>query len=184
MSIITSARPAAPLSLTTAAKLFADAGNPNTPCLLTIPGSANLELKALVLTATGTVTPETANDLVVSLYGWANAPNQQPPASITAWTLIGSSPPEPVGGAGDPPSTQWLIQAPRMTYYLASGKLQGEFTSNVADHPQSLENFANFMVGLVKNIDPVMYFAIGASLATASPGSIASIATFYLSDGA
>src|SRR5580704_8006349 len=162
MSLITKARPAAPLALTDTVQIIADAGNPKAPCTLGVSGSSNFQLRLFNVTATGFTTPNQAGRLTLVLFGLPNAVNAPAPSlDPSTWTQLASTPPEPVGRAQDPASTQWMMQGTRLMYYLGSGKLQGESLSNIADNPVPAEGIES-LLGLKANVDPVCVFAIGA----------------------
>jgi hypothetical protein len=186
--LITKARPAAALNLTTAPAIIAEAGSPQKPCLLSLSGASNFALKLFSVTATGFITPGQAGLLSLILYGQPNVPNLTPKLVPSTWVAMATTPGEPVGGVSDPVSTQWMIQGVRMMYYLSSGKMQGESLSNIAAHPIPAAILDNPLLGLLPNIDPVCMFAIGAFFAPDVPpigtAPICQLTDFYLSDGA
>jgi hypothetical protein len=193
--MITKAPPAAPLNLTTAAQIVRAASPAGTPCLLTISGASSLELALLNITATGFCTPNQAGMLTLMLYGQPNIPHAVPPGTApgTGWVLMAETPPEPVGGATDPHTTQWMIQGTRLMFFLdrgeaGGGKMQGEALSNIADHPEPAANLTNALTGLLPNIDPVAVFAIGALFTPDVPpigaAPVFQMTSFTLSDGA
>lgn len=164
MSLVTKAPPAAPLTLDPAnsARVIADAANPNLPCVLAVSGSSDFQLRMFRIIATGYTRINQPGKLAIILFAKANAPNADPPSlDYGDWHVIGGSPAEPVGGPDDPPSTMWMIKGENMLFYYGSGKLQGEVSSNVADNPVAAFKI-EALTGLVKGIDPVMYFAVGA----------------------
>jgi hypothetical protein len=180
MSIITKAMPSALVNLGPQYQIPALAQDPTKPCILTIPGSAGLELQNLTLTATGSVQPNQAGEMHINILALPYIPNTPPPTLSTLdWLIVASCTPEPIGGSGDPVRTQWMVQGTRMLYYLnrggtdfsaqlpnltaagtPTGKLQGEFLSNIADHPVPAEDMDTNQVQLYAGVDPVMLFTL------------------------
>jgi hypothetical protein len=190
MSIVTKSRPAAALTLTEDVQIVPAADNANAPCILTISGASDFQLRLFNVTATGFITPNQAGRLSLVLFGLPNAPNMPKPGlDPTQWVAMATTPGEPVGRPQDPLSTQWMLQGTRMMFYLASGKMQGETSSNIADNPVPAQNLDNTQLGLVKNLDPVCLFAIGASFAPevdpiTAPAPLVQLVHFELTDGA
>jgi hypothetical protein len=179
MSIIARAPAAALLTSSNVAgvrKIPQDAAKPGTPCILTVPGAANLELKKLTITATGWVQPNQDGFYQIGLLAQAYVPNTPPPTvAETGWTFLGFSVAAHIGQATDPVRTQWMLQGVDMMYFLdrgtdpragllptlATGKLQGEFSCNIADSPQAPIAFTNAEnVYLMAGVDPVIIFAL------------------------
>jgi hypothetical protein len=163
MTLITKAPPSAPLDLTAAAQIIQDAAAPGTPNILTISAASGHQLSLLDITAIGHIQPNQPGTLTLMLYGQANIPDgPDPTIDPASWTLMATTPPEPIGGATDPAVTQWMIQGTRMMYFLESGKMQGESLSNIASHPVPAADLETPLTGLVPHLDPVAMFAIGA----------------------
>jgi hypothetical protein len=167
MSTITTAPPAAPLSLTdTAAKLFAKRESANMPCILAVPGAANFELHLFNVNATGKVKPSGPGALTITLYARAGIPEGATTADATTdptgWLPLASAQAESIGGAGELAETAWMIRGTDLLYNLSSGKMQGTFKSNVADDPLPEADLEEHLEGII-NQDPVIVFAIGAT---------------------
>jgi hypothetical protein len=184
--LITKAPPAAPIVLnsddlaifkTTRGEL----------CFLEVPASAGLEMQLLNVTATGMVKPNQPGAIEVALFAYATVPHQgAPDATLDNWVMIGTAPAEPVGGEDDLPITSWMIRGEDLMYNLASGKMQGLFYSNVADHPVTPASLNTNPNGIQGDVSPVMYFAVAAKFTpTADDGSKPELqmANFTLSDG-
>ncbi len=170
MSLVTQARPAAPLVLDTTLKIVRHAESPTEPCILAISGASDFELRTFHIIATGSVDATQSGLLELTLLGLANAPHAAAPSLNAAnWTALATNPAEAIGGAGNPPSTQWLMQTVRTMFYLASGKMQGEYTCNVASDPQPVLPLDTPLTGLVRGIDPLCYFAIAARFTPDTP---------------
>ena len=162
--LITSARPAAPLTLSEVPQIIADAGEPTKPCLLSIAGDSKLQLQLLNITATGWVDPKQAGRLTLILYGTRNEAHMEAPnRNIALWTQMAVTPPEQIGRPVDPEKTQWMMQGTRLMFYFGNGKMQGESLSNIADQPIPAVKLDNPLLGLQPNLDPVAYFAIAAA---------------------
>jgi hypothetical protein len=164
MSVITSAPPAAPLSLKDLVKplLFMKRDDARVPCLLSVPGSSNLALKLFNVTATGTVKPASQGELVITLYGLAKVPGDLAAAADSyQWLPLAQSEPESIGGEGELPETMWMIQGFDLMIFTRSGKLQGTFKSNVAAHPQPIVDLEHHPTDIVDG-DPLYIFAVGA----------------------
>jgi len=163
MSLITQAPPAAPLELTDATpKLFLKRDEDRFPAMLAVSGSANHELRTFNVNATGKVTPIAAGSLTLTLYAHAGYPDQASITDPAQWLPIATVEPEPIGGAGDPETTSWMIRGTDLLYNLSNGKMQGTFKSNVADHPIPEGDLEHHMTGITEQ-DPVVVFAIGAT---------------------
>jgi hypothetical protein len=163
MSLITKAPPAASIVINTPTIHLFQAAGGTSPCLLAIPASSGMEMKLLNVSATGKVQPRQAGTLEVGLFAYVTKPNQGPPDNTIAnYVLIGQAPPEPAGGAGDLVETSWMVQGANLMYSLISGKMQGSFQSNVADHPVASADISTNPVGIRADVSPVMYFAVGA----------------------
>jgi hypothetical protein len=163
MSLIDLAAPAAPLSLRTSPALFVLRDNAKNPCAVSLPGSSNLDLQLFNVTATGSAKPSTPGTLILTLYGMAK-PSYDPQNATdpSAWLPISSTPPEPIGGPEDPEEAMWMLQGADLMVFVASGKMQGTFKSNVASNPQLpvvLEEHPRD----IENTDPLYIFAVGAS---------------------
>lgn len=208
MSIITKAMPSALTNLGPAYQIPPLAQDQSKPCILTIPGSSNLELSNLTLTATGSCQPNQPGELHINILAAAYVPNATPPGFNTLdWVTIATCTPEPMGGSSDPVRTQWMVQGTRMLYYLnrggdefsaqlpnlnaastPTGKLQGEFLSNIADHPVPAEDMDTNNVQLYAGVDPVMLFTLAffldptAGFFTATP--VVHMKNFYLTGDA
>lgn len=163
--LITKAPPAAPLTIGPGmGEMVFCTANSVTPeiCRATVAGSSNLDLKVFDVTATGTITPGQAGELEIVLLAAPNDPKKgTDPAHIyPQWTAIAHTPKEPVGGSTDLDSTMWMVQGINLMYYLASGKMQGTWVSNIADHPTDAVDMSNALLGLTADVDPVMMFAV------------------------
>jgi hypothetical protein len=165
--LITKAPPAAPLTIGPGMgeMFFRTANSVNEEiCMATIGGSSNLDLKVFDVTATGTITPGQVGELEIVLLATPNDPlkGTDPSHIYPQWTAIAHTPKEPVGGGTDLDSTMWMVQGINLMYYLASGKMQGTWICNIADHPTDPIDLSNALLGLTPNVDPVMMFAVSA----------------------
>jgi hypothetical protein len=165
--LITKAPPAAPLTIGPGMgeMVFRTANTVNAEiCMATIAGSSNLDLKVFNVTATGTITPGQAGELEIVLLAAPNDPlkGTDPTHIYPQWTAIAHTPKEPVGGATDLDSTMWMVQGINLMYYLASGKMQGTWVCNIADHPTTAIDMSNALLGLMPDVDPIMMFAVSA----------------------
>jgi hypothetical protein len=163
--LITKAPPAAPLTIGPGMgeMVFRIANSVDEEiCVATVAGSSNLDLKVFNVTATGTITPGQAGELEIVLLAAPNDPKKgTDPAHIyPQWTAIAHTPKEPIGGSTDLDSTMWMVQGINLMYYLASGKMQGTWVSNIADHPTDAADMSNALLGLTADVDPVMMFAV------------------------
>ena len=163
--LITKAPPAAPLTIGPGMgeMVFRIANSVDEEiCVATVAGSSNLDLKVFNVTATGTITPGQAGELEIVLLAAPNDPKKgTDPAHIyPQWTAIAHTPKEPIGGSTDLDSTMWMVQGINLMYYLASGKMQGTWVSNIADHPTDAVDMSNALLGLTADVDPVMMFAV------------------------
>jgi len=164
MSVITKAPPSAPLALEAGTPaLFMKRDEEKVPCVLTLSGSSGLELTPFNVVATGTVKPASAGTVILTLYGMAKDSAGEDAADPSAWLPLASSIAEPIGGAGDPEQTMWMIKGEELMVYTESGKLQGTFKSNVADNPSTAINLAEHPEDIEAGKDPLYIFAVGAS---------------------
>jgi hypothetical protein len=170
--IIAKAAPAAPLTLTTGEQLVMSAADPvKQICLVSVPGSSSLDLKLFDVELSGTITPNQAGSLTIHLLAMPNDPLRPPtPTQIyPEFTAIATTPAEPVGAAGNFPTTMWSVHALDLMFYLQTGKMQGTWTSNIADHPTPAADLSNALLGLQEDVDPVMYFAMTAFFTPTTP---------------
>jgi hypothetical protein len=169
--IVTKASPASPLTLASDTFGFFEAkNNAKQPCLLEVPGSSNLDMQLLNVTATGTVKGGQPGTLKLGLYAHAVAATADlPPDNTSAkWVLIGETPEEPISGADDHIETMWMVQGNNLMFSFVNGKMQGCFQSNVADNPEPLEDINTNLNNIKGDVNPVMYFAVGATFAPTS----------------
>jgi hypothetical protein len=143
-------------------------GQPTPPCILSVPGASNLDLRPFNVTASGSIEPQFAGNITLTLYGltlgYAPDTDMTDPAN---WVALSSSPVEPVERDVE---TQWMIQGVNLMFSTGSGKMQGSFLSNVADNPQASTNLTNKLFGILASFNPAILFAVGATF-TGSGGS-------------
>ncbi len=166
--IIDSAPFAATLDLKTPgeSQIFAMRDNPDTPAIVTVPGSSKFNLTLFNVTATGSVKAEVPGTLILTLYGSAKPTSNNP-----NWLPIASCDPEPIGGASDLSETMWMIEGSDLMIFVDSGKMQGTFRSNVASSPKAPIDLTQHP-GDIEDTDPLYVFAVGASFTpTASRGA-------------
>lgn len=183
--LIAKAPPAAPLTITpTSGELTFKSVNPaDQICMVTIAGSSNLDLKLFDVTATGTVAAGQAGELEIVLLAMPNDPLRPPTGQIyPQWTAIAHSPKEPIGGSGDLAETMWMVAGLQLMYFLESGKLQGTWVSNIADHPTTAVDLSNGLMGLKPDVDPVMMFAVSAIFTPTTPPIAAPYPTLSLAN--
>jgi hypothetical protein len=172
--LITKAPPAAPMTLGPGVgetQFKADNTTSDQICMATIAGSSNLDLIPFNVTATGTITPGQAGELEIVLLAAPNDPLHPVKYGLIypQWTAIAHTPKEPVGGTGNLTTTMWMVQGINLMYLLASGKLQGTWVSNIADHPTTAVDMSNGLTGLTPDVDPVMMFAVSAIFTPTTP---------------
>jgi hypothetical protein len=174
--LIAKAPPAAPVTITpTSGELMFKCADPATQiCMATIAGSSSLDLQLFDVAATGTVAAGQPGDLEIVLLARANDPLVPPTGQIyPQWTAIAHTPKEPVGGSGDLAETMWSVHAHDLMYFLGSGKLQGTWVSNIADHPTTPIDLSNALLGLKAKVDPVMMFAVSVIFTATTPPIVA-----------
>jgi hypothetical protein len=162
MDTIDKAPPAAPLDLMDADAAFFLMRDQNAPASVAVPGSSNLALTLFDVTATGTVKPFGPGTLTLTLFGIAKADVGAASISTDDWLPISSSTAEPIGGPGELPETMWMIQGKDLMIFPGSGKMQGTFQSNIANHPVAPIDLWQHP-GDIQNSDPLYVFAVGAS---------------------
>ena len=163
MSTVDIAPPAAALVLTDdTIKLFVKRDQPKQPSIVTLQGSSNLNLTVFNATATGTAKAEVPGTLTLTLYGRAQLDDAT--ADPATWLPLASTPPEPIGGETDLPEAMFMIQGFDLMVNSETGKLQGEFKSNVASHPMPPIDLEQHP-GDITDEDPLYVFAVGASFA-------------------
>lgn len=172
--LITKAPPAAPLTIgpSSGEQMFKLLNATSDQiCMATVTGSSNLDLKVFDVTATGTIAAGQAGELELVLLAMPNDPLEPPSHGniYPQWTAIAHTPKEPVGGSGNLAETMWMIQGLNLMYFLESGKMQGTWVCNIADHPTTAVDLSNVLLGLKPNVDPVMMFAISAIFTPTTP---------------
>jgi hypothetical protein len=184
--IIEKAPPALPLTLTSAVPaFFMDAAvNSKSPCMLTLPNSAGLDLKLLNVNVTGLIQPNQPGNIQIGLYCYVNGPKVQPPPPPmpSTWLTVGLTAEEDIGGPTDHSQSQFMFQAANLMFNFSSGKLQGVYYNNIASNPEGPDDLDDDILGLMP-ISPIVWFAVGAIFTpTADTGAKAelTLATFTL----
>jgi hypothetical protein len=133
--------------------------------MIAVSGAAGHECELFNITATGKVSPEASLNLTLTLYARPGyPPPETSPLDVAEWTAIAISQPAAIGTSEDFATTSFMIQGSRLMFNLDNGKLQGTFATNVADDPQADIGLTHNLQGITKNTDPVVVFALGASI--------------------
>jgi hypothetical protein len=169
---------AATLSLTsTSPEFFKVRDEKFVPATVTVPGSSNLELVLLDVTAVGTVKAAVPGMLTLTLFGMSKAISGE---NLDDLLPLASSVPEPIGGDNDIPETMWMIQGHDLMIWAGSGKLQGTFKSNVASNPQPSVDLEQHP-GNITEVDPLYIFTVAAQFTPdADPGDGSELASLTL----
>jgi hypothetical protein len=166
MSTVISAAPAAQLILKdTNPALFLKINPANQPCTVAVQGSAGFEMKLFSINVTGKVEANSDLELTMCLYAAAGYLDDLSGDSIHPlnYTAIAPCAAEPIGGATDFKETSWMVRGMELMYNYSTGKLQGIFSSNVADHWIGARSLEQNLMG-IKPQDPCIVFAIGAQV--------------------
>lgn len=158
MSTVDTAPPSAPLDLKdTENAFFMQRDQTSMPSVVSVPGNSSFNLALFNVTATGSVKPMLPGTLILTLYG---AP--KPAGQGVNWLPLAASDPEPIGGAGELPETMWMIAGEDLMIFAGSGKMQGTFKTNIANHPIAAVDLQQHP-GDIEDTDPLYVFALGAS---------------------
>lgn len=169
MSTVDTAPPSQPLELKDAnPALFLMRDEEKIPASITVPGSSHFELTLFNIIATGTVKPAGPGMLTLTLYGIAKNNAEQASENPDTWLPLASSDPEPIGGPTDLTETMWMIAGVDLMIFAGSGKMQGCFKSNVANHPTAPIDLTQHP-GDITETDPLYIFAVGAAFTPTDP---------------
>ena len=169
MSTVDTAPPSSPLELKDVnPALFLMRDKEKVPASITVPGSSNFDLTLFNIIATGTVKPAGPGMLTLTLYGIAKGNAEQASENPDTWLPLASSTPEPIGGPGELEETMWMIAGVDLMIFAGSGKMQGCFKSNVANHPIAPIDLTQHP-GDIKDTDPLYIFTVGASFVSTEP---------------
>ena len=153
----------------TAAQVFVQMSNANLAALVAVPGSKRLEGRKFNCRATGVCTTSGAAVTVQPLLAVGSSPN------IANDTIIA----QPAATTVATTSCPWTIEA-SLTFDSTSGKLTGQFTSNVNNAVGAPAALATVITGLNGATDPVFNLIVGITFSTASTGNIATLTEFVL----
>ncbi len=137
--------------------------------VLAVPGTKRLEGRRFTVRASGVVTTSGA---AVTAQAFLAVGSSLTPASNTT---IAQSAPVTVAQTSCP----WSIEA-QLNFDSTSGKLHGQFTSNINNSVGALTNLSAVITGLNGNTEPVFNLVAGVAFSTASAQNTATLTEFIL----
>jgi hypothetical protein len=146
---------------------------PLVPCILNCSGSLRLEQKRFKVRASGDLTTAGAFTAFPSLFGALVQPAN--PFTPASWSLLAAGTAAAVGTT----SCGWLIEA-ELLFDSLSGKLQGEFETNVNNIFVAKAAISNPLTAVIGANEPVMVFAVGLTFSTGSAANSGRLADFCL----
>lgn len=169
---ITAAPAAAVLNApSAAAQVFAQLLNATLAAALNVPGTKRLEGRKFYVRASGVVTTSGAAITVQPFIAAGS--------SLTAASDTVLAAPAAVTVAAT--SCPWTVEA-ALLFDSTSGKLNGQFSSNINNSVGAPAALATVLTGLNGVNEPVFQIVTGVTFSTAGPGNIATLTEFVLEE--